>query len=173
MFREETKTLDPDVASGSGIDIPEDEIVGVKFYDLGGAIKFGPALMLVEVANQSDVAVLEKIAGFSAVVASAGLGALAGLGVEASLAARVLFFADQAAVVIGAVGLVINDHRGLILSTFGQRGAEFLRAWDIVESATVLYGFGRVVLGFGKLIIDLGKAYNSFVGVGRRGQGAG
>ncbi|HVV53029.1 MAG TPA: DUF4157 domain-containing protein, partial [Polyangia bacterium] len=163
-FKQETSTLPSEVAV-SGITLPENEIVGVKLYDLGGVIKYAPALFLVELSNQTDTKMLEKALGVAAIGLTVGAGALVGLGVEASATARVLLFADRAALAIGAVGVVIDDHRGLILSRFGAQGAEFLRVWDVVESAVALYGFARVVLAAPKLITALRGAYRSWRGV--------
>jgi len=172
-FKQETSTLPSEVAV-SGITLPENEIVGVKLYDLGGPIKYAPALFLVELSNQTDTKVLEKAVGVAAIGLTLGAGALAGLGVEASVGARLLLFADRAALAIGALGIVIDDHRGLILSRFGAQGAEFLRVWDIVESAVALYGLARVAVTAPKLISALRNAFRSWravaAGVGGLGE---
>ncbi|MFD1052563.1 hypothetical protein ACFQ1S_46710, partial [Kibdelosporangium lantanae] len=61
MFQAETATLPHDVFIGGAL-LPENEVVGVKFYDLGGEVVYRPALFLVQVSNQNDTATLAKIA---------------------------------------------------------------------------------------------------------------
>lgn len=84
-FREETDPLPPEVFT-SGIDLPENEIVGVRLYDLGGAVVYRPALFLVQLSNETDTTILTKIAEAAGIGLSLGAGELIGLGVEASAA---------------------------------------------------------------------------------------
>jgi hypothetical protein len=158
MFRQETATLPVDVFIG-GVLLPEDEIVGVKFYDLGGEVVYRPALFLVQVSNQNDTATLMKIAEVAGIGLTLGTGALVGLGVEATMAARVLLWADRAAFVIGTITSVINEHRGEIIERFGDSGRQFVRYVDIVRSATAMYGFARFAIGMGQILNGFRTSY--------------
>ncbi|MBP2324845.1 hypothetical protein JOF56_005230 [Kibdelosporangium banguiense] len=158
MFREETSTLPTDVFIG-GVLLPENEVVGVKFYDLGGEVVYRPALFLIQVANQNDTQTLTKIAEIAGIGLTLGTGALVGLGVEASMAARVLLWADRAAFVLGTIATVINEHRGEIIERFGDSGRQFLRYVDIVQSATAMYGFARLAISMGQIINGFRTSY--------------
>lgn len=72
-FKKETKTLPIEVAL-SGLLLSSDEVVGVRFYDLGGEVQFMKALRLVELSNQNDQEHLEKFIEVSAVAATLGAG---------------------------------------------------------------------------------------------------
>jgi hypothetical protein len=160
-FRGETSTLPTDVFAGGAL-LPEDEVVGVKLYDLGGQVVHRPALFLIQVSNQDDTAVLMKIAEVAGIALTLGTGALAGLGIEATMTARVLLWADRVAFALGAITTVINEHRGDIIARFGDSGREFLRYVDIVHSATAMYGFARVVIGMVQVVNGLRSAYSSW-----------
>ncbi|MCX5001181.1 hypothetical protein OHB05_00870 [Streptomyces sp. NBC_00638] len=160
MFRAETKTLPADTFIG-GIELPENEIVGVRLYDLGGVLVYRPALILVELSNETTTTVLTKLAEAVGIGLTLGAGSLVGLGVEATMAARVLLWADRAAFVLGTLTSVIKEHRGEILARFGETGREFLQYVDYVQSATAIYGFARVALSLGQLVNGLRTAYNN------------
>ncbi|MFE5923829.1 DUF4157 domain-containing protein [Streptomyces sp. NPDC056468] len=160
MFRAETRTLPVDTFIG-GIELPENEIVGVRLYDLGGVLVYRPALILVELSNETTTTVLTKLAEAVGIGLTLGAGSLVGLGVEATMAARVLLWADRAAFVLGTLTSVIKEHRGEILARFGEPGREFLQYVDYVQSATAIYGFARVALSLGQLVNGLRTAYNN------------
>jgi hypothetical protein len=160
-FRGETGTLPVDVFAGGAL-LPEDEVVGVKLYDLGGQVVYRPALFLVQISNQDDTAVLMKIAEVAGIGLTLGTGALAGLGIEATMTARVLLWADRVAFVLGTITTVINEHRGDIIALFGDSGRQFLRYVDIVHSATAMYGFARVAIGMVQVVNGLRSAYSNW-----------
>ncbi len=161
MFRAETATLPHDVFIGGAL-IPEDEIVGVKLYDLGGPTVYRPALFLIQIANQNTTATLTKIAEIAGIGLTLGTGALVGLGVEATLTARVLLWADRAAFVLGTVAMIINEHRGEIIERYGDAGRQFLRYVDIVHSATAIYGFARVTIAMAQLLNGFRTSYQNW-----------
>lgn len=167
-FRNETQTL-PTRTFTSGIELPQDEIVGVRMYDLGGEIIFRPAIVLMRIANATDAAALEAIAVAVGIGLTLGSGELVALGYEASMAARVLLWADRAAFAIGLVTQTLRDHRGWILSTFGERGRTFLWYVDLVNSAVAIYGVARVVVAAGQLVQGLRQAWGRWRGA-RGGQ---
>jgi hypothetical protein len=161
MFRAETATLPHDVFIGGAL-MPENEIVGVKLYDLGGQVVYRPALFLIQIANQNDTATLTKIAEIVGIGLTLGTGALLELGVEATLAARVLLWADRAAFALSTIATVVNEHRGEIIERYGESGKQFLRYVDIVQSATAIYGFARLAIGMVQLVNGLRNAYSTW-----------
>jgi hypothetical protein len=167
MFRNEAKTLPLQVFTG-GMEIPANEVVGVRFYDLGGIVVYRQALILVQLANETDTNALTKIAEITGIGLTLGTGALAGLGVEASLAARVLLWADRAAFVLGTLAIGIKEHRGEIIAAYGEAGQNFLKAVDIVQSLTALYGFARVALQAPQAVTRLRDVWGRIRG-GERG----
>ncbi|MFE5689634.1 DddA-like double-stranded DNA deaminase toxin [Streptomyces sp. NPDC056512] len=167
MFRAETRTL-PASTFLEGLELPENEIVGVRLYDLGGVPVYRPALILVELSNETTTNALTKIAEAVGIGLTLGAGSLVGLGVEATMAARVLLWADRAAFVLGTLSSVIKEHRGEILARFGDAGREFLQYVDYVHSATAIYGFARVALSLGQLVNGLRTAYANLRNAARR-----
>ena len=161
MFRGDTQTL-PVETFTSGIEIPEDEIVGIRLYDLGGEVVYRPALFLIQLSNETDTTVLTKIAEVAGIAATLGTGALGGLGVEATMAARVLLWADRAAFAIGTAASAIREHRGDIIARYGESGRQFVRYVDLVHSATAIYGFARVAIAMGQLVHGLRTSYVNF-----------
>lgn len=160
LFREETRTL-PTETFISGIELPENEIVGVKMYDLGGEVVFRPALVLVQLANETDTHSLTKVAEIVGIGLTLGAGSLAGLGIEASMMARVLLWADRAAFALGTLTSIVREHRGEILQ-YGEPGKQFLRQVDFLHSATAIYGFGRVALSMGQVLSGLRASYRAW-----------
>lgn len=158
MFQDETKTL-PEQVFTSGMEIPADEVVGVRFYDLGSTLVYRQAIILVQLANETDFNSLVKIAEIVGIGVTLGTGALAGLGVEATMAARVLLWADRAAFVLSTLAIGINEHRGEIIAAYGEDGRTFLKAIEIVQSATAIYGFARVALTVPQAVTRLRDAY--------------
>jgi hypothetical protein len=103
--------------------------------------------------------VLEKILEAAGIGLTLGAGALAGLGIEASLAARVLLWADRAAFVLGTLTSVLREHRHWLAQTFG---AGFMDAVDIIHSACAIYGIARVALEAPRIILRLRDTYRAF-----------
>ena len=161
-YRQDTKTL-PTAVFTSGIELPENEIVGVRLYDEGGKVVYYPALYLVQIGNKSTADTAKTMGEVAALGLTFGSGALIGAGAKgATWGARALLYADRAATVLGAVTSVINDHRGWFIERFGERGREFVEAMDTVNSVVAIYGIGRVVFGMGKLVNGLRKSYQNW-----------
>ena len=154
-FRAETQTL-PTTLFTSGIELPEDEIVGVKMYDLGGVVQYRPALFLVELANATDMKELSIVGEITMLGLTLGSGALAGEGT--TVTARILLAADRVAFAAGTITSIIGDHRGWILQRFGDKGQTLLHYVNIVNSVVAVYGGVRALVGMGQLINSAAKA---------------
>jgi hypothetical protein len=177
-FKKETKTLPLEVAL-SGLLLPSDEIVGVRFYDLGGQVQFMKALRLVELSNQNDQEHIEKFLEVSAVAATLGAGALGAAGVRTSFAARglvslglegatatrLVLAADRAAFALGVLSSVLREHRGFFIARFGAQGSAFVRAVDVVNGAVALFGLARVAIESPRAFLALRDAYRRLRGV--------
>ena len=157
-FRAETSTL-PERYFLDGIVLPENEVIGVRLYDQGGIIHYTTPLFLIQLANATNQRTLEKIIEAAGIGLTLGAGALAGLGVEASLAARVLLWADRAAFVLGTVTSVLREHRSWLVEHFGSG---FMDAVDIVHSAVAIYGMARVAVEAPRMILALRNSYRAF-----------
>ncbi|HEX5703552.1 MAG TPA: DUF4157 domain-containing protein [Pyrinomonadaceae bacterium] len=157
-FRRETSTLPTDYFLG-GITLPESEVIGVRLYDQGGIIHYTTPLFLIQLANATTQQVLEKIIEAAGIGLTLGTGALAGLGVEATLAARVLLWADRAAFILGTLTSVLREHRSWIIENFG-RG--FMDAVDVVHSAVAIYGMARIAIEAPRMIRSLRDSYRAF-----------
>jgi len=114
QYARETRTL-PLETFTSGIVLAENEIVGVHLYDQGRLTVYRPALYLVQISNQSLTQTLSKIGEVAGLGAGIGIGVLVEAGVEATLAARILLWADRAAMALGTVGSAVLEHRGWII----------------------------------------------------------
>ncbi|HWM10484.1 MAG TPA: deaminase [Solirubrobacteraceae bacterium] len=157
LYDRETRTL-PEEVFTHGIELPEDEIVGVRLYDLGGTIMFRPALILVQLSNETDTTVLTKMAEIAGIALTLGSGSLVGLGVRATMLARVALWADRVATVLGTIATILHEHRGEILARFPRHGRSIVRAIEWVQSATAIYGFARVALEVPLLVSRLRSA---------------
>jgi hypothetical protein len=151
-FELETRTLPTSVFT-SGIELPADEIVGVRLYDLGGVLVYRPALFLIQVANATDMKILMTLADVAGVGLTLGSGALVAEGATAT--ARVLVAADRVAFAVGTITSVIGEHRGWILQRFGDTGRRFLDYVDIVNSVLLVYGGLRALVGMAQLLHGL------------------
>lgn len=169
MFRAETSTLPAETFIG-GIELPENEIVGIRMYDLGGVLVYRPALILVQLSNETSTTVLSKLVEAVGIGLTLGAGSVVGLGVEATMAARVLLWADRAAFVLGTLASVVKEHRGEILARYGDTGRTFLQYVDYVQSATAVYGFARVALSLGQLVNGLRTAYGNWRAAAQAGK---
>jgi hypothetical protein len=160
-FRGETSTL-PTETFLSGLELPENEIVGVKLYDEGGTVVYRPAIYLVELANNTDTTVATKVGEAAFIGLTLGGGSLfAGAG-EAGWAARAVLWADRAAFALSLLTSIIREHRGWIIERFGDRGRTFLTWNDRVSSVIAIYGIGRAAVGFGQTINSFRQAYNDW-----------
>ena len=153
-YPEEARDL-PWEVFGAGIELPEDEIVGVRMYDLGGEVMYRPAIFLVQLHNQTDAQTLASMATTAGLVlGGAGSAAEAGAGVMA----RLLVAADRIAFGVGAVAAVVKEHRGWIIAHFGESGRTYLRYVDIVNSVVAFYGGVRALGEMGRLLLGLRRA---------------
>jgi hypothetical protein len=155
-FRNETSTLPTEVFT-SGIELPEEEVVGVRMYDLGGELRDMPALSLLELSHAATTRVLSKIGEGVLFGATLGVGSAATAGI--SWAARALVWLDRAAAVIGVLATVIDEHRGWILQRFGETGREFLLWTDRVNTVVNIYGGVRALVGLVQLTNGLRTAF--------------
>ncbi len=167
-FAEETKTLPSEVFS-SGIELPEDEIITVKMYDLGGVEVQRPALFLVQLSNETSTKVVEKIVESSAIGITLGTSGVAGVGAR-NILGTVLMWADRVALVVGTLTSIISEHRGWIIEKHGADGKEFVEYIDILNSAIAIYGGARVLLSMPKLLSGLRKVYNNWIKVARKSE---
>lgn len=160
-FRDETRTLPTRVFIG-GIEIPENEVVGVKLYDQGGTVIYRPALYLVQLSNETTTTVMTKIGEAAAIGLTLGGGSLlAGAG-EATLFARALLVADRIAFALSVATSILREHRGWIISRFGDRGRNFVTAVDRVNSVLAIYGLARTAVGAVQTVSALRSAYNEW-----------
>jgi hypothetical protein len=156
-FRPETQTLPPEVFI-SGIELPENEVVGVRLYDQGGVLIYRPALFLVQLANETTTTVMTKVGEVAAIGLTLGGGSLiAGAG-EAGLAARVFLVADRVAFVVSTVTSILREHRGWIIQELGDKGHTFVSAIDRLNSILAVYGFIRTGMGAVQTVNAVRKA---------------
>ena len=134
----------------------------MRFYDLGGVVVYRPALILVQLSNETTTTVMTKIAEVAGIGLTLGSGALAGLGVRATLLARVVLIADRVAFVLGTVATILHEHRGEILARFPQHGPAFVRALEYVQSATAMYGFARVAIELPRIVLGLRSTFRNW-----------
>lgn len=161
MFREEMRTLPADVFI-AGIELPEDEIVGVRMYDMGGVIIYRPALFLIQLSNTTDTTVLTKMIEIAGIGVTLGTGALASAGAEASLAARAFLWADRIAFALGTIASVIAEHRGWIIRRFGASGQRFLRHVEMLQSALYVYNIVSIVRNTPRLVRGLRSSFDEW-----------
>lgn len=157
-FRAETATL-PNEYFVNGIVLPENEVIGVRFYDEGGVIRYATPLLLLQLANATTTRVLEKILEAAGIGLTLGTGALADLGIEASLLARVALWGDRAAFVLGTVTSLLREHRSWLIEQFGQG---FMDAVDTLYSAAAIYGMIRVALEAPRIVLALRNSYRTW-----------
>jgi len=168
QFQEEVRTLPVPLFSG-GIELPENKIIGVKMYDLGGVVHYRPALYLIQLANQTVTKVykiLGEIAGYGL---SFGMGMILGAGAKGvSLGAKVLKWVDRIGTVIGVLNTVIQEHRGWIISRFGESGKSFLKCMEYIDSAFAIFGLVKTMKDIGTLAYlqtSYGKMRNAIKGM--------
>lgn len=160
-FRAETQTL-PSQIFTSGLVLDADEWVTIKLYDEGGIIVQRPALYLLEVSNQSDTRTLESIGTLVVTVGTFGVGG--GAVGAVTWGARVLLFLDRAAIAISIITIVVRDHRGWFIKTFGEAGRDFVEAVEVAGALAGIYGLGRVAFSLPKVISNLRKVWRNWRG---------
>ncbi|MCB0186093.1 MAG: hypothetical protein KDE31_17610, partial [Caldilineaceae bacterium] len=156
MFRAETRTLPRQVFT-SGLDLDKDEWVSVKLYDEGGIIVQQPALYLLELSNVGDTSTLTKIAVVAVTAWSFGAGSGAAAG-----GSRVIAFLDKAANAISILGVIVDDHRGWIIETFGEAGLTFLKAVDVAQTIAGIYGLGRLAFATPQIVRNLRGSWRNW-----------
>lgn len=158
MFREEVRTLPRAVFSG-GLVLDADEWISVKLYDEGGIIVQRPALYLLEISNQGATRTLHTIGNVIATTATLGVG---GAAQGASWGVRTLVALDRAATVLSVIGIIVNDHRGWLIATFGEDGRTFVRTVEVANTLAGVYGLGRIAFSTPRIIVDLRNAWRSW-----------
>jgi hypothetical protein len=157
-FRNEVRTL-PEAVFTSGLVLEPDEWVRVKLYDEGGIIVQQPALYLLQIANQGITKTLHTVGNVILAVGSFGVG---GAAVGASWGVRTLVFLDRAAAALSVISIVVNDHRGWIIETFGDDGRTFLRTVEIANAVAGVYGIARLAISAPRLIVNVRNAWRSW-----------
>ena len=130
----------------------------MRLYDEGGATRFAPALYLLEVAHQDDRHTLLKCGEAFAFGVSAG-SAVGAAGAAGGRLATAVVWCDRAAVALGAVTSVVDEHRGWILERYGEKGARFLRYSDGLSTLVAFYAMGRLATAAPKVLANLRRAY--------------
>lgn len=143
--------------SGGEIRLGEDEVVCVKLYDLGGPLRCGPALMLLQYAREADTKLVWDWVNLALLALPLG----SGTGSGARTAGALVWF-DRAAITLGVLSAVLDDHRGWILEKLGARGEAFLRYADLVQTAVALYGLARIATAVPRLFSELGAEHQRF-----------
>jgi hypothetical protein len=156
-FREETQTRG---RQASAEELPEDEIIGVKMYDLGGDTIYRPALYLVELSNASTRHTLGVASEAFFFGLTLGSGALVGKG--ATVTARVLLAADRVAFAVGTMSSILRDQRDWIVERFGDNGKTFLHYVDMIHSAVAIYGGVRALVGMGQMVAGFAKSLSQW-----------
>jgi len=134
-----------------------DEVVGVKLLDENGATRFAPALYLLEVAHQDARHTLLKCG--EAFTFGVTLGAGGAAGVAGGRLVTAVMWCDRAAVALGAVTSVVDEHRAWILERYGEKGARFLRYSDGLSTLVAFYAVGRLATAAPKVLLSLRRAY--------------
>ena len=157
-FRNEVATLPSDVFT-SGLVLDPDEWTRVKLYDEGGIIVQRPALYLLQISNQGVTKTLHTIATVAVTAATFGGG---GVAAGAGWGVRVLAALDRAANVLGVIGILVNDHRGWLISTFGEDGRRFISAVELANNIATAYGIARVAISAPRIITGLRDSWRTW-----------
>jgi hypothetical protein len=152
-YPEEAKTLPVEVFT-SGLEIPENTIVKVRLHDLGGKVVVGPALLLVQIGNQSDAETVSKIAETTALALTLGTGGIGGAIGKGSTFARGLAVADRVAFGVGTTASILHEHRGWIIANI-RGGKEFVDALELIQTTIAIYGLTRVATQLPRLVSGL------------------
>jgi hypothetical protein len=155
-FRQETSTL-PAKLFADHIELPENEIVGVKLYDLGGVLQYWPALYLVQLSNETTATIGQKVIEAAGIALSLGVGTFAGAGVEAASAtwgSQALIWGDRFATAIGVLGTLVQEHRGWIIQQLPDGGPEIVDYFEKLNALIAIYGLGKGSVGAAKIFVE-------------------
>jgi hypothetical protein len=157
-FRDEVATL-PRAVFEEGLVLDPDEWIRVKLYDEGGIIVDRPALYLLEISNQGVTKTLHTVATVAMTAVTLGGGSVAA---GAGWGVRVLAALDRAANVLGVIGILVNDHRGWIISTFGENGRALIRYVELANTIASAYGLARVAISTPRIIAGLRDSWRNW-----------
>jgi hypothetical protein len=157
-FRDEVRTLPRGVFSG-GIILEPDDWVRVKLYDEGGTIVPVPALYLLQISNQGITKTLHTIGTVIITVGTFGLGTIPA---GATWGVRTLVWLDRAATGLSILGIVVDDHRGWIIQTFGDKGRDFINAIEVANAVAGIYGIGRLAISAPRIIGNVRNAWRDW-----------
>src|SRR5262249_32087610 len=127
------------------------------------------ALFLLQLENESSRVALHKAAEAFGLGLTLGSGALVGgpasVGAEATTMARLgaaartgLLWADRIVFAMDVTNSVIQDHRGWIISTWGNSGRAFVNRFEQLNSYVQIFGMVRGAVGLGQLAFHARKA---------------
>jgi hypothetical protein len=143
------------------LELDPQEVVGLLLYDEGNKIIYVPALYIIQLSNKETSKAIQL--GVTAFATGLTLG-FGGAAVTTSRAAgtgflaragTVLVWTDRVASVLSITSILIDDHRGFILTTFGEDGERFLKAWSKVDRVLAIYGVARGVVALGQATVAL------------------
>lgn len=153
-----------------GLDLNEDDLVGIKDYEQARTY-YVPALFLLQLANETDAATRQKMIETAGLAVSFGGGALAtgggrvvqGLAKGAQLGSRtgkVFQTLDTVATVADLSSSVIKEHQGYFIEQYGDAGRNIIEIIDKVSAASQIPGFARMATALPHLKTELRGAYD-------------
>jgi Domain of unknown function (DUF4157) len=165
------RNLSPGFMAGLPEVFDPDEIIEVYLVDEDRTIHV-PAMFLLQLSNQESTRALTMMGESFFAGLTLGAGSEAGaVDVAAETAGtrtlaarllagagRVLTVADRVAQGVGVAGEIINDHRGLIIRTFGEDGRKGLEIWSKIETITAVYGAARGIFALVQLAAGMKSA---------------
>ena len=159
-FKAELRTPIYHAFMGEGLELPADEIVGIKQYEQGGQVVYLPALALIDFSNQAIQSTGGKIIEVSMAAATLGFAGapIAGAKTAGTRWGAGLALADRVATVIGVAHFFVEENRDWIVSTFGSAGRLLVRTSEIANSVAAIYGIGRLGSAGYMLVKDLRAA---------------
>jgi hypothetical protein len=146
------------------LELDPQEVVGLLLYDEGNKIIYVPALYIIQLSNKETSKAIQLGATAFGTGLTLGFGGAAVATTETtstSLLARagtVLIWTDRVASVLSVTSILIDDHRGFIITTFGDDGERFLKAWSKVDRVLAIYGVARGVVALGQASVALRTA---------------
>jgi hypothetical protein len=169
-FKEEKATPIYGAFLSDGLELPADEIVGIRQYEQGGRTDYLPAVALIDFSNQVTQSTVGKIIQVSIAAATLGMAGPAGVnaelgGAEAGVAetagarwAARLAWADRVAGYVAVLSFVVHENRDWIVARFGKAGRWLVKATEIADSVLAIYGIARLGIGAHALAKDLAAA---------------
>ena len=154
----------------------ENDIVGVKFYDEGGAINYFPALYLLQLENEASRLAVHKAVEAFALGLTLGTSSLAGvagegavetgafttLGRVAAYARTGVVVADRVATGLDIANSLIQEHRGWIIEKSPVTGKSFVNGLDQINSYAQIYGLLRGGVGLVQLTVSLRTSFQKW-----------